>query len=82
MKEALACDLPVVATRCGDIPERLRGVSYSHLCSQDPRELGARLVEVVSARQRSNGRAHVLDLDIYQVALAIAECYKKAIVYP
>lgn len=76
VKEALACNLPIVATRCGDIPERLHGVHACHVCSRDPRELGFRLSEVVGRRMRSNGRRMIHDLAIESVARSIFMCYE------
>jgi teichuronic acid biosynthesis glycosyltransferase TuaC len=63
VKEALMCNLPVVATDVADIRETLADVLPSAVCSHDPSELGAALVEVLSANQRSNGRSKRSDQD-------------------
>ncbi len=63
VKEALMCNLPVVATDVADIRETLIDVSPSAVCSHDPSELGAALVAVLSANQRSNGRSKRSDQD-------------------
>jgi glycosyltransferase involved in cell wall biosynthesis len=57
VKEALMCNLPVVATRSGDIAQLLEGVEPSFLCAPDVAELGEALVRCLRARARSNGRA-------------------------
>lgn len=79
LKEALACNLPVVATACGDTSERLGGVRFTYVCSRDARELGQRLSDVVTARQRSNGRQHVLQLTLDHVAKRIKKFYEEAL---
>jgi teichuronic acid biosynthesis glycosyltransferase TuaC len=56
VKEALMCNLPVVATDVADVREMLEGVAPSAVCSHDPAELGAALVNVLKAERRSNGR--------------------------
>ena len=61
IKEALACDLPVVATDVGDVAERLRGVTHSAVCRTDA-ELVAELTGVLEADVRSNGREAVEEL--------------------
>lgn len=63
VKEALMCNLPVVATDVADVKETLADVSPSAVCDHDPSELGAALVEVLSANQRSNGRSKRSDQD-------------------
>ena len=43
VKEALACDLPVVATDVGDVREIVRGVPGTSLCTQDVGEIARAL---------------------------------------
>jgi glycosyltransferase involved in cell wall biosynthesis len=79
VKEALACNLPVVATRCGDTEERLQGVRWSYICKRDSRELAQRLLEVVTSGERSNGREYLNDLTIDRVAQKVKVCYKRVL---
>jgi len=79
VKEALACNLPVVATACGDTPERLQGVRLSYICTRNARELGERLATVVTARERSNGRQNMHELAIDRIALRIKTLYDEAL---
>lgn len=51
------CNLPVVATPVGDIPERLDGVNPSWLCRPEAELLATALADCVAQRARSNGRA-------------------------
>jgi teichuronic acid biosynthesis glycosyltransferase TuaC len=62
VKEALMCNLPVVATDVADVRDMLDGVSPSAVCGHDPTELGAALVNVLKVDRRSNGRARRPDL--------------------
>jgi glycosyltransferase involved in cell wall biosynthesis len=61
VKEAMACNVPVVACSVGDVAKRLRGVFPSKVTSRDPAELGSALAEVLSLNQRSNGRDNMAD---------------------
>lgn len=79
VKEALACNLPVVATRCGDTEERLQGVRWCYVCKRDSREVGQRLFEVVTSGERSNGREYLHDLTIDRVAHRVKVCYERAL---
>lgn len=77
VKEALACDLPVIATRVGDVEELLAGVELSCACSDDPDELAQALVSCLSQDRRSNGRVMTEHLDDKIVAKQLIEIYRQ-----
>ncbi len=79
VKEALACNLPVVSTPVGDVPERLAGVSPSCIVSRDPRELANAIVNILRTRQRSNGRERVIHLSLEHVASQILALYQSVL---
>ncbi|MGQ0810216.1 MAG: glycosyltransferase family 4 protein [Nitrospiraceae bacterium] len=79
IKEALACNLPIVATACGDIRERLQGVYGCYVCSRDHHELGDWLSLMVATRERSRGRQHVQELTLERVGMRIKQVYEKAL---
>lgn len=56
VKEALACNLPVVSLDVGDVRRRLAGVEPSTVATSDG-ELVRGLVDVLERGDRSNGRA-------------------------
>jgi glycosyltransferase involved in cell wall biosynthesis len=56
VKEALSCNLPVVATPAGDVRERLARPEPSWVCEPTPESLGAALAECMREPRRSNGR--------------------------
>lgn len=55
VKEAMACNLPVVSVPCGDVVERLDGTYPGKICPYDAFELGEAIEEVLSGGCRSNG---------------------------
>jgi glycosyltransferase involved in cell wall biosynthesis len=63
VKEAVMCNLPVVATDVGDIKDIIAGVSPSTICGHDPSELSTALVGVLRAGRRSDGQNRREDLD-------------------
>lgn len=77
VKEAMACNLPVVAVPVGDVGELLDGVAASAICPYDAALLAAALARVLAAGQRSDGAAALQDkgLALPQVARRICEIY-------
>ncbi|WP_232702550.1 glycosyltransferase family 4 protein [Halobacterium wangiae] len=78
VKEALACNLPVVSTPVGDVPERLEGVDPSAVAETDEGLVDA-LVDVLSRAERSNGRQCVAGLDRDWTARELESVYRSAL---
>lgn len=79
VKEALACNLPIVSTPVGDVPERLANVQPSAVVSRDAEAIGEALVKVLLERKRSNGREHVASLSLENIAQRIVDVYRIAL---
>jgi teichuronic acid biosynthesis glycosyltransferase TuaC len=80
VKEALACNLPVVSVDTGDVPERLRDVPGCELCeNDDPATIAAALERVLTRRERINGRATVEHLDEKLLAQQMINVYQHAV---
>jgi len=74
VKEALACNLPVVSTAVGDVPTRLDGVTPSHVGRTD-RELVEGLRDVLERRVRSDGRAAVREVSLERTTERLRALY-------
>jgi teichuronic acid biosynthesis glycosyltransferase TuaC len=79
LREALACNLPVVSVDVGDVRERLKGVSESYVVGRDVRELGSALAAILCRRCRSNGRDAVQDLAVACFNDQLAAIYRAAL---
>jgi glycosyltransferase involved in cell wall biosynthesis len=77
VKEAMACNLPIVSVPVGDVPERLAGVAGCAICPRDPAALGAALVHVLRDGRRTTGRCalQAAGLDQDTVARKILAIY-------
>jgi glycosyltransferase involved in cell wall biosynthesis len=80
VKEALACNLPVVSTDVGDVRERIGKIEGCVVCKDDrPETIAAGLCKVLSDKKRINGRNTVLDLDEHTITQKLISVYHKAI---
>lgn len=78
VKEAMACNLPVVSTDVGWVRDRLPEVSNSYVCRSED-ELVDRLGEVLSDGSRSDGRQHLTGIGIEKMGDDITKVYQRAI---
>ena len=76
VKEALACNLPVVAVDVGDVRERLAGVDPSRVATSDE-ELVQGLIDVLERGERSNGREAAREVSIDRTADRMLEVYQQ-----
>ncbi|MGC9195022.1 MAG: glycosyltransferase [Syntrophobacteraceae bacterium] len=56
VKEAVACNLPVVAVEAGDIPAMISGLSNCYITQRDPGAISGALLKVLADGRRSEGR--------------------------
>lgn len=78
VKEALACNLPVVATDVGDVRRRLEGVDPSRVATDDA-GLVRGLADVLERGERSNGREAAREIGQQQVVDRLLSIYRRAI---
>jgi glycosyltransferase involved in cell wall biosynthesis len=76
VKEAMACDSPVVGVPVGDVAWLLEGVANSRLCSYDPKSVADGIAEALAARS-GGGRERIkaLGLDADSVAGKLEALY-------
>lgn len=80
VKEALACNLPVVSVDVGDVAQRVRNVQGCIVCKDSkPETIADALQQVLQNKGRIEGRSAVLDLDLTLVAQKIINIYKLAL---
>ena len=81
VKEAMACDLPVIGVDVGDVIELLTGVDGSHICQRDARELGSRMATAITSKATRGGRKAIIErsLDMESIAHRIVDVFRLAL---
>jgi len=75
VKEALACNLPVIATAVGDIPLLLDGVEACCICDPTVDSFSGALIDCLSHRRRSDGREKTEWLAHERIAATLVALY-------
>ncbi len=77
VKEAMACNLPVVSVPCGDVEERLKTTHPGRVRPYNAVALAEAILEVFDFHGRSNGREQVMaqGLTLQSVAKHVTQIY-------
>jgi glycosyltransferase involved in cell wall biosynthesis len=80
VKEALACNLPIISVPVGDVVERLQNVAGCEVCADDrPETIAAALARVLARPQRCAGREAVRHLDERLLTQQVLAVYHAAL---
>lgn len=75
VKEAMACNLPIVSTDVGDVAEVIAGVEECYLVEPDPADVAEKLEWVLRKRRRTRGRDELTRLSGELIARRIIAVY-------
>jgi glycosyltransferase involved in cell wall biosynthesis len=79
VKEALACNTPIVSVDVGDVAERIGPIDGCHVVGADPALIAAKLKAVADRGSRVNSRPGVLDLSLLKVAERLKAIYNSVL---
>jgi glycosyltransferase involved in cell wall biosynthesis len=79
IKEAMACNLPIVSVRVGDVPEIIGETPGCALAERDPADIAAQLVQVLREPRRTDGRRRIEHLRHDRIAQRVLEVYARAV---
>ena len=77
IKEAMACNLPIVSVDVGDVAAVIGGTEHCYLVEAAPEAVAEKLHLVLSKRQRTNGRIRVGHLSSAAIADQLIDVYKE-----
>ena len=76
IKEAMACNLPIVSVPVGDVPEVIKDTDGCYLCKQDPEDVADFLEKALRRKQRTNGRKNISGVEIGAISRKIIAIYR------
>lgn len=79
IKEAMACNIPIVSTNVGDVEEVISKTEGCYLTNYDPAILAAKIKMALQFGTRTNGREDIKHLESGVIARKIIDIYKSAI---
>lgn len=77
IKEALACDVPIISVDVGDVRERIGEIEGCHIALPDPRDLSSKLTLVRDGKRRIAGREKVRPLSLENISLLLQGFYRE-----
>jgi len=77
IKEAMACNLPIVSVNVGDVAEVMGGTEGCYLCERTPEDMAAKLRLALQWGRRTEGRARVAHLSLEATARRILAIYEE-----
>jgi glycosyltransferase involved in cell wall biosynthesis len=79
IKEAMACNLPIVSVPVGDVSEIMNHIDGCYICTYQKEDVAEKLKMALDFGKRTNGRHRILELglDSETVAKKIIEVYQQ-----
>ncbi|MDD2246989.1 MAG: glycosyltransferase family 4 protein [Proteiniphilum sp.] len=81
IKEAMACNIPIVSTDVGDVNLLFDGVKGCFVTAHDPDDIAIKLNQALRFEKQTNGRERLIELglDSERVAIDIIRLYKASV---
>jgi glycosyltransferase involved in cell wall biosynthesis len=76
IKEAMACNCPIVATDVGDVKEMIQNTKGCFIASFEPEDVAEKIKQALSLGKRTNGRKKIQHLNEKVIAEKIIDIYR------
>ena len=79
IREAMACNLPIVSVDVGDVASVIRGTEGCYIVQPDPEDIAAKMALILRSRRRSNGRRVAEKMGLLPTAEKVAAVYGRLV---
>ena len=79
VKEALACNCPIISTDVGDVKELANGTKNCYIVEYDAKQVEQRIRDILSSNKKSDGRAAVKHLSLEKIATDVYSVYERVL---
>jgi teichuronic acid biosynthesis glycosyltransferase TuaC len=76
VKEAMACNCPIVSTDVGDVKEVFNNIEGCFICNFTPEDVAFKITQAIQFGKRTNGRNAIAHLEIGLISDRIIALYK------
>lgn len=77
IKEAMACNLPIVSVDVGDVAQVIGGTGGCYICQRDPADVAPKLKLALARRQRTEGRLAIRRLGLNATVDSMLRIYEE-----
>lgn len=77
IKEAMACNLPIVSVPCGDVSEVIGDTEGCYICTQNPVDVAEKIRMALGDGRRTEGREKIRHMELSHISRKILAEYRK-----
>lgn len=70
IKEAMACNCPIVTTNVGDVEWVIDNTKGCFITTYNPNDIAQKLIKVLNSDKRTDGRKRIIDLGLDSISIA------------
>lgn len=79
VKEAMACNLPIVSVDVGDVRDLIANTEGCYICQRDPADMAAKLRQALAFGRRTDGRERIQYLNVEATIDGVIALYEEAL---